>query len=203
MEDANNENIFDGIAVDVNTPRNSNWGGTKKQISFLTDPLCYEITTDTNSILFSKSSSEKCTTPFASSNIKQFFFGIKPSSNLDYNQVLCNGGACPTEAYDGVSHYYEIVIDTSDCFNCDIAQKTISQNFDPIEDIIIQISCNGAACSSQPITITHNDLDFEIQSSGSTFDFNSLIIFDNKINDFFISDINVIVEGFDGFYKKK
>ena len=201
MEDANTENIYDGIMVDVNTPRNSLWSGSKEQVSFLIDPICYGITTDVNSILFYKVITDKCTEQFASTNIKQFFFGIKPSSNLDYNTVLCNGGACPSEAYNGIDHYFELVIDDSDCFNCSISKKVISQNFNPGDDINIWIGCNGA-CASDPTTIIHDALDFNIMSNGAQIDFNSEIIFDKKINDFLMYDINMRVSGFSGVYRE-
>ena len=201
MEDSNKQNIYDNILVDVNTPRNSLWSGTEKKISFLIDPVCYGLTTDVNSIMFAKSESDKCSMPFENTNIKQFLFEIKPSSNMDYNQVLCNGGACPNEAYNGVDHYYELTINDLDCFNCSFSQKIISQNFNPVDDINIWIGCNGA-CNSQSTQIVHSNLDFNIMSNGAQIDFKSEIIFDKKINDFFMYDINMQVLGFGGVFKE-
>jgi hypothetical protein len=200
MEDTNTQNIFDDIKVDVNTPRNSLWSGSKESISFIIDPACYEVITDVNNLMFFKSTSNKCTDQFENSNIKQFLFGITPTSNLDYNTILCNGGVCPNEAYTGTEYYYELTIDDSHCFNCSFTQKTISQNFAYGEDLNIWIGCVGA-CNSQPVEITHSELDFNINSNGSGVDLNSEIIFEDKINDFFISNLDLMVSGFNGFYK--
>ena len=200
IEDKNYDRSFDGLEVDLNTPRNNFWNGSQNNLSFLINPFCYKIVSDINSISLLKNNTTKCDYLFSSDYIKSYNFIVKIKGTYDYNNVLCDGSPCPQEAPNGTDKYYSLTIDDSECYGCNFTQKAVSKNFSPLESFEVEILENGA---QNPITLTSSALDFVFQSNGVSVDLNFEVFFSEKVTDFFISDTNLLVKGnIEGFYKE-
>ncbi len=197
FEDQNRMHSFDGLIIDVNSPKNSSWGGSATSINFLINPFCYEyIVKSSKDTLFSKSTSNKCNAAFASSSIKRLDINILVNSGEDYNSFLCNGLACPQIAYNpsNSNPYYKITIIDTNCTSCNISQKTASNHFSAASDFNITLTCIGALCTSTPVIIKESSLDFNISHpTGKAKSIISTITFNDYPQEFFAKDINMLV----------
>lgn len=201
LEDSSYGNVFDGLSVDVNTVRNSNWGGNAKSLNFLIEPFCYQFSSlDLNKSVFSESFSGKCSEVFDYDKVRRFDVNVSIRNfGEDLNRVLCNGDDdCPNNAFNSSNPlpYYKITIDDSNCGSCFFSQKTIASHFNPLSDLNVAIFCQGSSCRSKSI-------DFFINKSLSVFrrtdsnyqvliDLN--VMFDSNIEQFLYLDFNVAVK---------
>jgi len=138
-----------------------------------------------------KSSNSKCVSAFSSGDFKMINFSLKIKGG-DFNTLTCNGSSCPNDSYSTTQPYYSLTIDTSQCSGCSMPQTTASAHFGVGDNFTIQIACVGS-CTSEPITITNNSLDFNFNSNGNQVDSDIELVFNENITDFFIPDINVLV----------
>jgi hypothetical protein len=210
LEDTNRENAFDGLPVDVNTLKNSQWGGTDTEMHFLVEPFCYGYSIGgQNEALFGKSSSAKCLEEFQDSYIKRFDLNIIiGNSNEDFNSLTCNGlGSCPQEAYDPEQPqgfpYYSIEINDSNCGSCALGQKVVSAHFDPGSDLNVVVECAGSGCVSDSIIVSRSGLDFNIfHESDYRLDISAKMTFSQNIARFYFLDFNVGVRHFNAEISK-
>ena len=197
FEDQNRAHSFDGVIIDVNSPKNSSWGGSATSINFLINPFCYEyIVKSSKDTLFSKSTSEKCSAAFTSSSIKRIDINILVNLGDDYNSFLCNGLSCPQNTYNPANPapYYKITIIDTNCTSCNIPQKTASNHFSTSADFNVTLTCIGSTCTSTPVIIQESSLDFNISHPlGKAKNIISTITFDNYPSKFFAKDINLSV----------
>ena len=203
LEDADRDNVFDGLVVEVDTLKNSDWSGTDESLSFLVEPFCYEYVTDgLESMLFRESSSEKCLDFFQNSDFERLDLDLTiQNSDEDFDEILCDGGSCPEEDYNP-SHpqgwpYYRIQVLNCELPNCTLAQTVVSEHFDPEVSFDIAISCTGGECVSDPINISHSSLDFSIShSSDYTLDVGAQVTFNDSIESFYFLGFDATVSHF-------
>ncbi|MFA6065511.1 MAG: hypothetical protein WCW44_00850 [archaeon] len=197
FSDQNRLHAFDGLIIDINSPKNSAWGGSKNSINFLINPFCYEyIVNSSKEVQFSKSSSTNCSAPFTSSSIKRIDINILVNSGDDYNSLLCNGSSCPQTSFNPLSSnpYYKITVIDTTCTSCNLSQKTASAHFNAGSDFNVTLACIGPSCTSTPVIIKESSLDFNISNtSGKIKDIITTITFNNYPSEFFAQDINLSV----------
>jgi hypothetical protein len=207
FEDTNRNNAFDGLAVDLNVPKNSEWGGSTQGVSFLINPLCYEyIVPATGFTLMKRSTKEKCTHSFSSSSIRRIDINITVNSNDDYNLFKCNNASCSQNSFNPSNNqpYYYVQIIDSNCAACAITQKIASSHFDPLTDLNFSLTCSGSNCTSVPLTIKQNNFDFNfIHTFGRSVKVTSQIIFTERPDSFFIPDINAKVASQNSDFSEK
>ncbi len=194
---------FDNLAVDVNTIKNSAWGGNDKSLHFLIEPFCYQFTVeDLGKSLFEQSTSGKCSGTFDYARTRRLDANVVIKNSVeDLNRISCNGGACPSNPYSAANPlpYYRIVIDDSNCGNCYFPQKTISNHFNPNSDLNISIFCQGTGCVSKGIDFLINK-SFSVsrkQDSNYPVSIGLAVSFDSNVEQFLFLDFNVSVKNQD------
>jgi len=200
LEDRDYGNIYSGLRVDVNTVKNSDWGGTASEFSFLTEPFCYELLLGQNDINFRESKSSKCIQLFDSSNIKRIDLNIGiEQATEDFNSLECTPAPCPQQAFDPASDepFFSLSISDSNCINCLLDQNTVSMHFDPSSAQSIVLSCTGAACSSPSVNIALGG-GISVQRESSRIGISLKHIFSRELESFKIMDFNIKVSTFDG-----
>lgn len=203
LEDSSYANVFDGLAVDVNTIQNSSWGGSAKSMHFLIEPFCYQFTIiELNKAVFEESKSSQCSEAFDLNRIKRFDANVSIKNfSEDLNMISCNGGACPDNPFNPASAlpYYRISIDDSNCGKCSFSQKIIADHFSPDADSNVLIYCQGAGCVSKSILFGIGK-SFSVERSQ---DSNYRVLaelkasFDSNIGQFLFLDFNFSVQSQD------
>jgi hypothetical protein len=195
FEDANRSNVFDGVIVDLNVPKNTAWGGAEKNLAFLINPFCYGYSAlDLNEFSFARKYSEECTRAFSSDSIKRIDINFDIHSNEDFDSLKCNGAVCPTDAFDPESllPYYSIRALDANCSSCNLSQKTASAHFDPSVDLNITLSCSGQTCSSFPFIVRQKNLDFNFSQSAGRVNVATIkIVFNERVKQFFVLGIKL------------
>ncbi len=196
LSDTNYSNSFNGTVLLVSPPKNSQWGGSQKSISFLVNPQCYEyVINDEFSSGFRKSASNKCSGVFSPSSIRRFDINITILSSLsDFNSFLCGGVSCPNASFNPADSrpFYNISLIDSNCPNCVLPSKTASSHFDSFSDLNFTLACLGGACSSGELLVTLRDLDLNFgYSSEQKLSIMTKVLFTSNPEEFFISDVNL------------
>ncbi|MFH1255852.1 MAG: hypothetical protein V1494_01035 [Candidatus Diapherotrites archaeon] len=197
VSDKNYANAFSGLSVDVNSIRNSFWGGADSNASFIVQPFCLEVKIfDLNFEFGKKNCAAK--TFSAAADVKRADLNIFIGAGEDYNSVSCisNGAAvCPTDSFNPPSSlpYFSLNIDDTNCSGClPDGSESISWHFDPALENSITVSCIGGTCSSKPIELVFGELLREMHS-GQAVEVHSRIEFRKKLEAFEFNDFNYSV----------
>ena len=164
--DGNFMRAYSGLDVSIDTMQNPLWGGVSDELVFLLEPQCFQLReSDTNLMYVEGSSHEKCDELFDVLEIVRYDVNITIKNFADdYNMVKCDNkeNECTKNKWqsefttDEDYPFFEVQIIDEDCKDCEIdaAYKKISQYSAPGTAKIIEISCDGPNCHSDPITIT-------------------------------------------------
>ncbi|MFH1239803.1 MAG: hypothetical protein V1672_01175 [Candidatus Diapherotrites archaeon] len=163
-EDQNYNYAYTGIDVSIDTLKNPLWGGISNELVFLVDPFCFQFKeSGLDFMSVGGSTHEKCIDTFDFDTVKRFDLNVNIVQFAeDYNTITCNSGPCDGagwhQEFEGSSiwPYFEIEIIDTECGHCDFptANKVISGHYNPALNYEIEISCTGASCVSDPITLT-------------------------------------------------
>ncbi|MCX6804295.1 MAG: hypothetical protein NTY48_07070 [Candidatus Diapherotrites archaeon] len=156
-------NVFGGTILDINVPKNAQWGGSSGGIDFLVPNLCYQFSllSETKQSL-SKSDPSQCSNPFSTSSIKKIDINIIVLSSVsDFNSLTCNGALCPTQVFNPSSPnpYYNITIIDSNCPSCSVSPKRAYSHFSAGSDNNFQLKCTWPGCISSPLTFSIKNMD--------------------------------------------
>jgi len=203
LEDRSRDNVFDGLAVDINTLADT--PSENLAVHFLTEPFCYEYALQGyNTVLVRKSDSSKCYGSFLGRPIKKFDLNVLIfGTGQDFNRVFCDGGNCPQEAYNP-NHpenwpYYRVEVLEENCHNCVLEQTVASAHFNPLNDFSLTVECAGSNCASAPITLKQSGLDFNVfYQSDYRVEISTEITFNQRIREFYFLDFNAGVSNFKG-----
>jgi len=200
VSDRNYANAFDGLRVDVNAAKNSAWGGTDTNISFIVQPFCLEARIFDLNFALEK---QKCSAEtFSAGKVKRIDMNILVGAGDDFNAVSCvfNGSAaCPQNAFDSMNSlpYFSLNINDSNCGSCYLAgKKIVSMHFNPAQENSVAISCSGATCISKPLNLAIGELIRETYS-GQTASIRQRIEFRERIDGFEFNDFNYSVRAND------
>ncbi len=200
LEDQNREHFFDGIAADVNTLKNSNWGGSDDTLHFLVEPFCYGYTVNPNTMLFGGSTSEKCEGSFQDSYMRRFDLNLTVANvDEDFDEILCNNGNCPQDPFNpgDDNPYYRVEIDDRSCGNCDLSQTIASEHFDPADDFNVVISCSSGECNSSTVIFSGSGTDLNLYHESSyRLNVDAKTTFSREIENFYFLDFNITVTHF-------
>ncbi|PIU21355.1 MAG: hypothetical protein COT15_02775 [Candidatus Diapherotrites archaeon CG08_land_8_20_14_0_20_34_12] len=192
VEDQNYSNLYDDIAVSLSTLKNSAWGGSNNNLQFLVLPICMRIKNeDLNKIVFEDGNSSLCSQSFSMSSVKRIDLNII-LYDADFNAIKCNGAACPQDSYSqsNPNPYLNIYLETKNCPTCLLSQKTISKHFSPALDFNFFLYCNGAGCTSKPITLIAGQKLYEFTSKTNTLSIK--FTFNQEIESFMFLDFNIL-----------
>ena len=194
MEDSSYSNIYDGISVDINTIKNSSWGGSADVISLQLLPQCfaYELEgLDTISI------KQSCAA-FNVDALKKIDMNVLVENSEDFNSVACDfpgKTACPNEAFNPASPlpYLQLRILDENCSMCNIPDEntTVSAHFDPQQSNSVLISCVGS-CTSSPIALSLST-SVQLQKTGTQNNFSIGLDFNESISEIRFRDFNASV----------
>ena len=206
VQDQNTQHTFDGVNVDLNTPRNTIWGGTSAGARFNILPQClqYQILDD-NRVAAENNSFIGCQNSFdLIGAVERIDINVSLLSGVDdFNVVSCdfNGNICPHDAYSSDANlpYFTLTFLDANCSDCALtaADKSISGHFD-LDWQTIQYSCAGANCTSTPLTIQIGEgVRAEHGLTPSQIIFH--IQFRAPISTFYYQDVNYLISktGFD------
>lgn len=200
LEDKNYENVYSGLAVDINTVKNAEWGGTDNGFEFLVEPYCYEFSIIQNKIEFRESKSAKCLEEFDFSNTRRIDLNIVILQfNEDYNSLECTPEPCEQQAFNAnnPNPYFSLNIDDSNCDYCDLEQNSVSMHFDPENTQEITLSCQGEECNSTPVEMALSE-GVLVDHNSSRIGITLSQLFSSEIDSFKLLDFNVTVSTLDG-----
>jgi hypothetical protein len=209
FNDTNINNIFDGVNTQINSPKDSAWGGSSSKVSFLINPFCYSYKLDYsgNALLGEEDNySSRCTEAFSMQSIKRVDINISLNSGDDFNSFTCNSLPCTQNAFNPTSNlpYYSINLIDSSCPSCSLPEKISSGHFAPEIDFDAVVSCEGGACTSMPITISRKNLDFNFtHPTGRNVTISTKVTFTQKITEFFTPDVNITISLGEGGFSKR
>ncbi len=199
LEDKNFDNAYDGLTVDVNTVKNSSWGGTTTELRFLLNPYCYEyVVEDYNKSIFRKSSSQKCSNTFDFNKIKRIDVNVSVTNYYeDFNKISCSGfTTCPKQNFNDSNNqpFYNLWIDLNKCGNCNSIQQRILMHFNPLKDQNIVMSCAGTTCTSKPLIFVLGEGITVYTDSNKSKDLNIETLFTENIDEFIYRDFNFTIK---------
>lgn len=199
LDDTNYSNAYLGFTTDLNVPKNSVWGGSDKNISFLFSPIYTRLTiADLNTVSFSPSSMD-----FNSSNIRTVDVNITIPNGLrhDFNRLDCSlygyGAVCPDNDFNYLDSkpYLNFDVNYSDCPECvlDGVQANVRGHIDLSGANTLRLYCSGLDCNSSSITITANPLPFVV-NNGKYVDLSISIQATANIDELYFDDYNASVK---------
>ncbi len=198
--DTNYENVFDGIAVDIDTVQNSDWDGSSNRLNFIVEPQCLKYTVDVNESLLGAGN---CIGQFDIDDVLRYDLNITIGGTYteDFNSVQCEFTGfidCPDMDFNSsiLLPFFELNFNDDNCSNCLIEEslKTIKGHYDSSYDNNITISCvsMGGVCNSTPIDVNVGE-GMVISHSGNSIDITIGTTFKNPIDSFEFDDLNVSV----------
>ncbi|GEM_PF-4791076 len=179
--------------IDINTPLPPSWGGTDRNLHFITRPQClrYSILDDNSTVL------DFACGGLDFNSVKRLDLNLTFSQNYGFTKTTCsfNGNSsCPDDNYNPSSGlpYLNLVFLDSACPDCELKKNPIRVHFNPAQNNSVELSCNGQNCDSPPLTLTFTSkatLRFSGQRAGLSFG----IDMNSAIDSFAFSDANLSV----------
>ncbi len=200
IEDQNYSNSYSGIATQVDTEKNSPWGGTQTTLNFIVEPQCTEISVRQTGITFGQG---WCGTfdLNSASRIDTNISIYSPSEDL--NSFACRWNstdACPSQSFDpsNPNPYFSLQIFDENCTSCGFLQNTVSGHFDISQNNWIAIICTGAECTATQIDINAAQY-FSISRNSNALpvQISTGMLMKNKITGFYFNDMNITVSNND------
>lgn len=192
LSDENYSHAFSGIVLDINSPKNSAWGGTTSAASFLLLPFCYQYTLfDSSTAGFSKTTNNFCTEDFDYSKIRRIDINIHVlTSSADFSSLLCDNNACPTDSFNPLNPnpFYNISVLDENCLSCALTQKTASSHFLPSSSLFFALS--GSASPTLSINLSKMDLNYSY-SSEQKLNISTSFLFNKEPTGFIVKGVNI------------
>ncbi len=183
------------ISLDINAPRDQNWGGTSSDVSFVLFPMCVRYRISKQSFWIQDASPTVCRNSFSPNALRRVDINVHFSDTAsDYNVFLCNSGPCPQNPFDELNPlpFFSFTI-VGSCPGCNIPIGAASGHFATTSDINVFLTCSGPSCHSKAATFLIGSMITGETDSTRAMDVNIGLDFNESIEGFRSDDFNFSV----------
>ncbi|MFH0955572.1 MAG: hypothetical protein V1777_05695 [Candidatus Micrarchaeota archaeon] len=184
-----------GFLLDINTAKDANWGGTANQLNFLLNRQCMAYRFSVNRIVFEDANNSQCIGTYNPTNTRKTQIKIKFSdSREDLNAALCNGVACPANAFNDANSesYFSIRFDSNASPKSGL--PVIGTHYSVAADYNVFLYCDNPDCFSKPIQFLFGKSIQVSRDSNQTANFDWNFEFKQNLSRFLTLDVNFAIQ---------
>lgn len=155
------ERLSQEFSLDINSAKDSSWGGTASSANLLVQPTCLAYSLSIQNASWKPGNSPQCDQAFDPVDLDRMDLNLLiVDVREDFDTLTCNDAACPQDPYNpsDPDPYFALTIDTSHCTDCALPQTTVSRHFSLGSNYLVKLSCGAEECDSETVSITVNNL---------------------------------------------